>query len=89
MLSMFIQHFTPNMEISRSVIEGKWDNTFIETAQKIAIYTVIPMAIIVFVEAVLKNMIFINLANAAITLVNAGQNLYTTLLGQALDYFGY
>lgn len=77
------------MEISRTIIEAEWDNPLFDTAQKIAVYTVIPIALIVFVEAVLKNIIFINLANAAITVINFGHELYEPLRGRTLDCFGY
>lgn len=60
-----------NMSISRNVYEGNSKNAFVALAQKVAIYLIIPMALIVFFEAVIKNLIFINLFNIAITILNS------------------
>lgn len=68
-----------NMDISRTVLEGRWDNCWIDTAQKIAIYTLIPFLMITAVEAILKNLILITLANCAISILNAGHSLYENL----------
>jgi hypothetical protein len=68
-----------NMDISRTVLEGKWENIWIETAQKIAIYTLIPFLMIAATEAVFKNLIFITLLNCAISVLNAGHSLYEHL----------
>lgn len=68
-----------NMDISRTVLEGKWDNIWIETAQKIAIYTLIPFLMIAAFEAVFKNLILINLVNCTISILNAGHSLYENL----------
>ncbi len=65
-----------NMDISRTVLEGKWDNCLFEIVQKVALYVVIPFMLIVAFEAILKNMIFINAINLAIALLNAGYSLY-------------
>ena len=86
---MMIQPFTPNMDISRTVLEGRWGNSFIDTTQKVAIYSVIPIALIIFVEAVLKNMLFINLTNATISLINVSSGFNRSLRGYALERFGY
>jgi hypothetical protein len=64
-----------NMDISSAIIEGKSDNIFIDTARKIAIYLVIPMALIATFEAVIKNMIFYNLANGVIVVLNGAYYL--------------
>lgn len=63
-----------NMDISRTVLEGKWDNWFIDTAQKVALYTIIPFILIAALEAIVKNLILINLANCAIAILNVGYN---------------
>lgn len=64
-----------NMDISSAIIEGKSDNIFIDTARKIAIYLIIPMALIVIFEQVIKNMVFYNLANMGIALLNGAYSL--------------
>lgn len=72
----WIQPIQPNMDISRTILEGKFDNNLIDTAQKIAIYTLIPFLLIAALEAIVKNFILINLANCGITLLNGGYSLY-------------
>jgi hypothetical protein len=59
-----------NMDISLNVLEGHWEHEWIATAQKVAIITVAPFALIAMTEAIVKNMILINLMNVAITLLN-------------------
>ena len=65
-----------NMNISRSVYEWNSKNCIIATAQKIAIYTLLPFSLIVMFEAVIKNLICINLANMLFTILNAGREGY-------------
>ena len=65
-----------NMDISRTLLEGKWENWFLDTVQKVTLYTIIPFMMIAAFEAVVKNFILINLANCIITLINAGHDLY-------------
>lgn len=72
----WITPFNANMDISLSIIEGRPGNPLIAMIQKIAIALVIPFAMIAFFEAVLKNLIFINLANLGITLLNAAHATY-------------
>lgn len=72
-----------NMDISRTVLQGKWDQCWIDTAQKIAIYTLLPFILIATVEAILKNLILINLANCAIAVLNAGHLLYENLFAMS------
>lgn len=59
------------MNLSRAVCLYPTDDGLIATAQKIAVYTVIPFALIVSAEAVLKNLIGITYCNCAIALINA------------------
>lgn len=65
------------MNISCTVYEGRWESPCIEVAQKIAVYSAIPMAFILFFEAVVKNMIFINLANVVITVIHSIDHFFT------------
>ena len=65
-----------NMNFSRSIYEEISENPFVATAQKIAIYTLIPLALIVFFEAIVKNLIYINLANLAIITLNASRDAW-------------
>lgn len=60
-----------NMNISLGVCEGKSNHCLISLIQKIATYTIIPLALIAFFEAVVKNLILINLANLTFTLLNS------------------
>ncbi len=82
-----------NMNISRRIYEGNPDNRFIATAQKIAIYTVSPIMMIMMFEAIIKNLIFINLANTTITLINTIYDIYppsfTQQKGQVHAYPGH
>ena len=59
-----------NMDISRNVYEGRPNHSLIALVQKVAVYTVIPLALIALFEGVVKNMILFNLANATIVLLN-------------------
>ena len=86
---MLVQYFTPNMEISRTILERRWESPFIDTVQKVATYSIIPIAMIIFLEAVLKNMVFINLANVTVYLINKSIKLYPYLKGCTLERFGY
>ncbi|MBX7065886.1 MAG: hypothetical protein K1X28_01525 [Parachlamydiales bacterium] len=72
----WIQPIQPNMDISLTILEGKFENSLIDTAQKIAIYTVIPFMMIAILEALIKNFILIGLANCAIAVLNSGHCLY-------------
>jgi hypothetical protein len=67
----WIQPFECNMDFSRRVYEDSPDHPLLALAQKIAIYAVIPMMLIVFFEAVVKNLIVIKFANMGIAIVNA------------------
>lgn len=60
-----------NMNISRTVLETESENDWIDLAQKITIYTVIPFSLIVIFEALIKNLICINLFNIAVTISNS------------------
>lgn len=66
-----------DMDISLSINEGRPSNQLVATIQKIAVYLIIPFALIVFFEAVVKNLILINLANLGIILLNAAHDGYT------------
>jgi uncharacterized protein YqhQ len=59
-----------NMNISLNLIEGKFENRCLALAVKIALYTVIPFLLVAFFEAVVKNLILYNLANAVIAVMN-------------------
>jgi hypothetical protein len=65
-----------SMDISKRVYQEWSDYALIETAQKIAVYTVIPMMMIAFVEAVIKNLIIINLLNVSIIVINETQDFF-------------
>lgn len=65
-----IQLFEMDMNISRNIYERESKNRFIATAEKIALYSIIPFTFILLFEAVVKNMILINLANLLITVIN-------------------
>ena len=82
---MFIQPFSANITITQNVCEGKWDNVFITTVQKIAIYLIIPIALIVFFEAVVKNIFFVNLANFVVTIVNTVHDTFALKLKDLYD----
>ncbi|MBU6382964.1 MAG: hypothetical protein KGQ49_00060 [Verrucomicrobia bacterium] len=75
----WIPRIEMDMSISRTILESKFDNPFMQSAQKIAIYAVIPFTLIAMFEAIVKNFLCINLANCAITLLNISHNLYQTL----------
>lgn len=76
---MWIKPLEFNMDISLRVCEENFDNQFFATIQKIAIYSVVPMALIAFFEAVVKNMVLINLANVGITLINLAHEVFVPL----------
>ena len=65
-----------NMSISQNIYEGHSNNCLIDLAQKIAIYAIIPLALVVMFESVVKNLIFINLANVCITILNSTHDWY-------------
>lgn len=71
-----IEPINMNMGISRTVLEGKWDNYFLDLVQKVAIYTIIPFSMIVAFEAIVKNCLLINTLNVSILLINQGYSLY-------------
>jgi len=71
----WITPFELNMNISRSIYEGRPSNRLVAVIQKIALCLVIPFAFIVFFEAITKNLI-INLANLGITILNGAHSLY-------------
>lgn len=72
----WITPFEANMDISRNIYEGRPSNRLVAIVQKIALCLVIPFAFIVFFEAIVKNLIFVNLANLGITILNAAHDLY-------------
>ena len=86
---MLVRPITPNMNISKSIIETNWDNFFMDTVQKIAVCSVIPFSIIVFMEAVLKNMLFTNVINLTITLFNGMEKLSEPIREYAFACIGY
>jgi hypothetical protein len=75
----WITPFEANMNISRNVYEGRPDNRLVAVIQKIALCLIIPFAFIVFFEAIVKNLILVNLANLGITLLNAAHDLYAKM----------
>jgi hypothetical protein len=70
-----------NMSISQNIYEGYSDNRLVDLAQKVAIYAIIPLALVVMFEAIVKNLICINLANAVITIINLSYDRYHACLG--------
>ena len=68
--SPWIAPFELNMDITRSIYEEKSKNCLLAMIQKIAICTVIPIALIAFFEGVVKNWIILNLVNAGIVVLN-------------------
>ena len=71
-----ITPFEMNMNISRTVLEGRWDNYLLDTVQKVALYSIIPFTLIIAFEAIVKNFLLINAANLGIALINSGYSLY-------------
>ncbi|HSX11673.1 MAG TPA: hypothetical protein VLF94_08170 [Chlamydiales bacterium] len=63
------------MNITRNIYEMKSKNQFIAIAEKVATYTLIPLLLVAMFEAVVKNMIFINLANVCIVVYNEIQHV--------------
>lgn len=76
---MLIQPLTANMNITKATYECRWENPFVDLVQKVAIATVLPIALIAFTESVVKNLIFINLANCGITLINEAYSFISHL----------
>ena len=70
-----------NMDISQNIYEGNPSNNLIALVQKIAIYTIFPLLLIAAIEAMVKNLILINLANCGITLLNALHDGYHAYFG--------
>jgi hypothetical protein len=70
-----------NMDLSRSIYEGRPSNYLVEVAQKVALYSLVPFSLIVMFEAVVKNLIFINLTNLTITLLNTAHENYHACFG--------
>lgn len=73
---MSITPIEMNMTITRNIYESDSTNLFIQRAQRIATYSLIPLALVAFFEAVVKNLIAINLANFCICAYNAYQSTY-------------
>lgn len=67
---MSIRYIEYNMDLSVSIYEEPSDNRLIATAQKIAIYSVIPMMMVILFEAIVKNLLLINLGNLGIFTLN-------------------
>lgn len=65
-----------NMDVSRTLSEGRWNNCLLVTIQKVALYTVVPFLLIASFEAIVKNLICINTINAVISVINVGHELY-------------
>lgn len=66
-----------DMGISRRIVEGCSHDSFLSTIQKIAIYMVVPFALVVFFEAAVKNLVLITLANVSIAILNGAHSLWT------------
>ena len=77
----WIRPIEMNMNLSLRVEEAKWDNTFLEIAQKVALYTIIPFTLIAMFEAIVKNFIVINTLNLGITLLNGCHDLFQYFFG--------
>ena len=66
----WIRPFEANMNLSAAVLNWQPKSIWIQTAKKIAVCLIIPFGMITFFEAVVKNLIFVNLANACVTILN-------------------
>lgn len=72
----WITPFEMNMDITRNVYEEPSDYLLIDLAKKVALYSVIPLTMIAAFEAIFKNVLFVNLANFGVAILNAGHDLY-------------
>lgn len=72
----WIQPISMNMDLSRALVEGEWDDSCLATLQKVALFAIIPFMLIAAFEAVVKNLLCIQTLNCAIALLNAGHNLF-------------
>jgi hypothetical protein len=61
-----------DLNISLAVLKGRKDAPYLDTLCKVAVYSIIPIAIIVFLEAIIKKLAF-TLCNVAITIINLSQ----------------
>ncbi len=59
-----------NMDFTRRIYEYRAENAWVRTAQKIATYTIIPLALIATFEAIVKNLLFIGTSNLLFTTYN-------------------
>jgi hypothetical protein len=64
-----------NMDISLNIVEAKSNCCLIALAQKISIYTIAPLALIAIFESLIKNFLFINLTNIAISVLNTSYDI--------------
>ena len=74
-MTSYLQPIQMNMDISRSIYEGNPKNYWVALAQKIAIYTVVPIALIMIFEAIVKDVILINFINITFTVINKTSDL--------------
>jgi len=73
------------MDFSLHICEGRATIPFFATVQKVATYSLIPLAVVAFFEAVVKNLFFINLANFSITLINTVHDACTSRKKEPID----
>lgn len=64
-----IEYFKMNIDLSQQIAELDSDNVFILTAQKVAVYSIIPFMMILAFESSIKY-VFTNLANLVISVIN-------------------
>ncbi len=72
----WIRPIEMNMDISRAVLERKWSNPLLALAQEVVIATRVPFLLIAYFEAIVKNLICINVINFGISLLNGSHALY-------------
>lgn len=73
---MPISKLEMDMSISRNIYEGRSPHWFVSLAQKVATYALIPLALVAMFEAVVKNLIGINLINLGIVCINQVQKIH-------------
>lgn len=77
-----------NMDLTQNIYENRSNNCLIALIQKIAIYTFFPLAFIAIFEAVVKNIVLINLANAAISIFNKAHGMFVSQTRENLEFAG-
>ncbi len=65
-----------NMDYSRAFLEWNPKNRVVAAIRKIALTLIIPFVLIVFSEAVFKNLVLFGAINTGITLINLAHSLF-------------